>query len=724
MGATQSHERLASTTPVGPAPVIAGEPDGRDGATIANRYLVVERIHAGSAGILYRADDLAFSRPVALRVLTPTLSRDENVLARLQARLAASAAMCRDDLGASGDIVDLLDLGHTDDGLVFVVTEFLTGESLAAVLEREGPFAWPVLRPLMVRACQILHLSHQHGLLRLDLQTRHLFPVRDKTATSTLKVLSPGIGDVFGDSLWTSLEPGAAAGHLRYAAPEQLTGATVDARTDVYALGVIMFELLSGRVPFPDTRPAYVCARHLLEAPPPFPAAVRAKLPEAVVGIVYRALAKQPEDRWQTMRALANAMAAIDFGPCDASGVLEVVDLHVPAPAASSTSMRIDPAAGHAPSPSVRPRTMPPTPDALMADSEPGLGPSVATQAVPSDSTFATPVRWFSLPDSTTASASNSANSLAWDEILAAAEEAIAAVAASASTGTAGDSDVFMPERMLHTGEAATASTIEGRLVPELAVIPTSFKPAPTTSQPTEVYVPAASFGLTAASSVTAESAADSIASLRAPIERSAGGWPPAAASPTPRRSFTWAAAAVLAFGATAGGFALLRPRFTTPVEVATPTPVLRAAPVDHGPVPARTVGDLSSRTGLDRTDTSTRAPGVTPGPLTTPTQWPSDAPDPATTGAAPQLTEADGRSKKTPGPVPSTRVGGRRAVGETPPVRSSRGKPAPGVTMPDAASPTPGTTEPAPSVPEADDDPAPQSPEADHEPAPPVLSP
>ena len=274
MGATQSHERLdraardaaISATAHAHARSEAGEPGA--GSLIANRYHLHERIHAGSAGTLYRAEDLAFSRPVALRLLTPALSRDEAVLARLQARLQASAAMARDDLGASSDIVDLTDLGRADSGLVFVVTEFLSGENLATQLAREGPLAWPALRPLMVRACQIVHLSHQHGLLRLDLQTRHLYPVRDKNLTSTLKVLSPGIGDVFGDSLWSSLDPEAAAGHLQYAAPEQLTGGTVDARTDIYALGIIMYELLTGRVPFPDTRPAYVCARHLLEPPP------------------------------------------------------------------------------------------------------------------------------------------------------------------------------------------------------------------------------------------------------------------------------------------------------------------------------------------------------------------------------------------------------------------------------------------------------------------------
>ena len=149
-------------------------------APIANRYRLLGRIHAGSAGILYRAEDLALSREVVLRLLTPALSRDEGVLARLQARLAASAAMARDDVGASGDIVDVLDLGRAEGDLVFVVTEFIPGESLAAQLAREGPMRWPALRPLMVRACQILHLSHQHGQLRLELVVDPFFQHRPR----------------------------------------------------------------------------------------------------------------------------------------------------------------------------------------------------------------------------------------------------------------------------------------------------------------------------------------------------------------------------------------------------------------------------------------------------------------------------------------------------------------------------------------------------------------
>jgi len=702
MGATQSHERLHRVDRQEPEDRHAPRADadaertsltvtGEHDAPIAQRYRLLARMHAGSAGILYRAEDLAFSREVALRLLTPALSRDEAVLARLQARLEASTAMAREDIGASGDIVDVLDLGRADGDLVFVVTEFVAGESLAAQLAREGPLRWPVLRPLMVRACQILHLSHQHGLLRLDLQTRHLFPVRDKTSQRTLKILSPGIGDVFGDSLWASLDPSAAASHLRYAAPEQLTGGTLDARTDVYALGVIMFELLCGRVPFPDTRPAYVCARHLLEAPPPFPASIRAGLPEAVVGIVARALAKQPEDRWPTMRALANAMAAIDFGPCDASGVLDVVDVEVPHPTTSSTSMRIDPAAGHAPSPAVRPRTMPPLRDAFVADAEQGSTPGRA-------SATAATGRWFTMPENLPSSGTSS-SSLAWDEILAAAEVAVAAVAASASTGTAGDSDVFMPERLLHTGEAATASTIEGRL--DAASIEVTRSPGRSpdiVARRSDYAAPPASSGSLRADDTHELGAADSIASLRAPADRSASVWPvPSKREPAaPRPSFVWAAAAVLAFGATAGALRLLRPTAAVVPIAATVDPVVHP-PLDHGSLPAASAHNLSSRTVPGEGSGAAATPILAPrylslGPATelpagaSATQWsvPAAPQPPVLEEAATEATEA------SPPPVPEAaharapRTPANDTPSRTAPPSPAR-KSAPGTRLPDA---------------------------------------
>lgn len=329
----------------------AGGADGtltsEAGEILAGRYRLGAKLGSGSTGIVYRADDLMFNRAVAVRFLTPTLSREEDAEGRLESRLHRGTRMLRDDVRALSDIVDIIDLGRTEGGQIFVVTELLSGESLADVLAREGTLPWRVLRPIIVRACQIVHLSHEHGLVRQDLQTRNLYPIRDKNKSGVVRIFSPGLGVAFGARLWSGLDPAESLALARYAAPEQISNGPVDRRTDVYALGVILYECLTGQVPFTDPRPAHVLAAQLLSAPPPFPPEVRRRgVPAELEGIVLRALAKGPEDRWPTVMALANAMAAIEFGKCDASGVLETDDLtdmtDLLEPAPSSTTMRID----------------------------------------------------------------------------------------------------------------------------------------------------------------------------------------------------------------------------------------------------------------------------------------------------------------------------------------------------------------------------------------------
>lgn len=365
---------------------------------LAGRYRLGARIGSGSTGIVYRAEDLMYDRQVAVRLLTPALSREEETIARLEARLHRNTRMLRDDVRALSDIVDLIDLGRTEGGQAFVVTELLPGESLADLLTREGPLPWRRLRPLAVRACQIVHLSHEHGVVRQDLQTRNLYPVRGKAEAGTLRVYSPGLGVAFGERLWSCLDPGEALLLARYAAPEQISSGGIDRRTDVYALGVILYECLTGQVPFTDPRPAHVLAAHLLSPPPPFPSDARRRGSGGELeAIVLRCLAKAPDDRWPTALALANAMAAIEFGPVDASGAIEagelndLTDLLEPAP--SATTMRID-----------RSRI----------SGRAGVGPISATE--------------LARPAETATDPAASTSELAWREILDAAESAIGAV--------------------------------------------------------------------------------------------------------------------------------------------------------------------------------------------------------------------------------------------------------------------------------------------------------
>jgi hypothetical protein len=386
-------------------------------ALLAGRYRLGARIGSGSTGVVYRAEDVMFSRPVAVRLVPAALARDDETLARIEGRLHSNAHMLRDDVRALNDLIDVIDLGRADDGRIFVVTDLLPAtESLADLLAREGPLPWRRLRRLAVRACQIIHLSHEHGVVRQDLQTRNLYPVRDKSDAAVLRIYSPGLGVAFGERLWSCLDAEETLQLARYAAPEQISGGQIDRRTDVYALGVILYEALTGQVPFADPRSSYVIASHLLSRPPPFPPDVRRRdvTPE-LEAIVMRALAKAPDDRWPDVKALANAMAAIEFGPSEKSGVLEAADVgdltELLEPAPSATTMRID---------------------RRRLSGKPGLGlgpgPAPVAEVDPSAST----------------------SEMAWREILEAAESAVGAVVARREPEARGpsmsQSDVTTPD--------------------------------------------------------------------------------------------------------------------------------------------------------------------------------------------------------------------------------------------------------------------------------------
>lgn len=334
---------MASTddSPRADGPMTSGPGD-----LLGGRYRLASRLGRDTLGELMRGEDLEQERPVAVRFVPPELVAGDELVARLELRRSRNLRLPRGDVPLLSDLVDLLDLGHDARGRLFLVTDAFPDASLADELARQGPPPWQRLRSLLVRACQIVHLSHEHGMIRQDLSTSSLYPVRDKNDPGTLKVVSPGLLVASGGRVWSCAEPRAALRLARYAAPEQISTGVIDRRTDVYALGVILYECLTGRVPFVDPRPAHVLAAHLITPPAPFPAAVRRRIPAELEAIVLRALAKSPDDRWPTVMALANAMAAIEVGRLQFSGTLDTGDAddfteHLE-PRASAISMRVD----------------------------------------------------------------------------------------------------------------------------------------------------------------------------------------------------------------------------------------------------------------------------------------------------------------------------------------------------------------------------------------------
>jgi serine/threonine-protein kinase len=639
---------------------------------LAGRYRLGPPIGSGSTGVVHRAEDLMFSRQVAVRLVPAALARDDETLARIEGRLHSNAHMLRDDVRALNDLIDVIDLGRADDGRIFVVTDLLPScESLADVLAREGPLPWRRLRKLAVRACQIIHLSHEHGVVRQDLQTRNLYPVRDKSDAAVLRIYSPGLGVAFGEQLWSCLDADEALQLARYAAPEQISGGQIDRRTDVYALGVILYEALTGQVPFPDPRSSYVLASHLLSRPPPFPPDCRRRgvTPE-LEAIVMRALAKAPDDRWPDVKALANAMAAIEFGPSEKSGVLEAADVsdltELLEPAPSATTMRID---------------------RRRLSGKPGLGP---LPHAPGD-----------------VDPSASTSEMAWREILEAAESAVGAVVSrrepagvpasspalsrddvtapedSAPTIPFGDAEHSAPQWPVHAPATAVAVARPRRAVPwvvaaGLALVTAggvSYALRPPPRPATVMLTPAAPTTPTARRADSPRAAAPVAASV--PIAT-----PIADSTPTPAS-----------------------PPATHPAD-STPTPaspsVTNPAPADPTPIPANSVA-------ADPTPTSSTTPTAIPTPAPpTPESGAAPAPADAAAGSPPaptathdpsEPTEPRASTPKRPEAVPEPVRKPRKRERTAEPIPPPR-KAAPGSSLPDRTGhelPDPAAAQPAP---------------------------
>jgi eukaryotic-like serine/threonine-protein kinase len=270
----------ASTTPIRRSFV---------GATLGGRYRIDARIAHGGFGAIYRGSDLASGLRVALKVLHAELAADADLAARFR-REALVLSMLHDP-----HTVRVFDHGEDRDGTLFIVMELLCGGSLEDRLRASGTLGWRSVVDIVRGACCSLGEAHALGIVHRDLKPAniHLEPVPEP---DFVKVLDFGIAKLLSDSAVVAGERaltsvGMMIGTRDYMAPEQLVGDEHDPRTDIYSLGVIAYELLTGRRPFRD-------AIEVFSHDPVPPSHLVPALPREVDGVVLRCLAREPDDRY------------------------------------------------------------------------------------------------------------------------------------------------------------------------------------------------------------------------------------------------------------------------------------------------------------------------------------------------------------------------------------------------------------------------------------------
>ena len=271
--------------------------------TTVQHYKVVERLGAGGMGEVYRADDLRLGRPVALKFLSPSLKADPESRARLLNE-ARAASMLR-----SPNIAVTYDIGESE-GADFIAMEYVDGETLAARLS-SGPLPLREAVQAGIQVADALDEAHSRGIIHRDIKSANLM----RTGRGLIKVLDFGLAKIIPTEGLDVTKAqmtmaGTVIGTVSYMAPEQALGKAVDHRSDLFSLGVVLFEAITGRMPFEGTTTTEIIDHILHEDPPPVSRYV-SSVPPALDAVVARALEKTPSFRYQSAREIYTDLKAI-----------------------------------------------------------------------------------------------------------------------------------------------------------------------------------------------------------------------------------------------------------------------------------------------------------------------------------------------------------------------------------------------------------------------------
>jgi len=276
------------------------------GVTLDGKYRIEERLGVGGMGTVYRARHLLIDRAVALKVLNQRLVEDE--ASRIRFQREAKAAGRLHHLNA----VAVTDFGESSQGYVYIVMELLEGRTLREILAKEAPLETARAVSMMLQASSAVAAAHEAGVIHRDLKPANIFVTQSADAPSVVKVLDFGIAKLAADTLddddpHTLTQIGAMIGTPRYMSPEQCNGFELTPASDVYSLGVILYEMLTGMAPFSGSSPLAIAVKHASEYPRP-PKEIVAAIPDQLESVVLHALEKTPEDRPPNAAAFRNEL--------------------------------------------------------------------------------------------------------------------------------------------------------------------------------------------------------------------------------------------------------------------------------------------------------------------------------------------------------------------------------------------------------------------------------
>ena len=302
------------------------------GRTLAGKYKIEELIKTGGMGSVYRGKHVLMDKTVAIKVLRPALAGDDTVVARFSREAKAASKI------SHPHAVSVTDFGEAENGVVFLVMEYLDGRTLKEVIVSEGRLSLDRTVNIVRQVAGALDAAHAQGVIHRDLKSENIMLVQHD-GDEWAKVLDFGIAKIcqpHGAVESEITHANLVVGTPQYMSPEQCSqSGALDARSDVYSLGIILYEMLTGRVPFAGESATVIMMKHVQD-PAPSVLSSRPELPRTVEGVIQKALAKQPTDRYQSAGELSSDLikaASVESASDPALAALAVAQTVPNAPA-------------------------------------------------------------------------------------------------------------------------------------------------------------------------------------------------------------------------------------------------------------------------------------------------------------------------------------------------------------------------------------------------------
>ncbi len=283
-----------------------------DRTILAGQFHIQKKIGTGGMGSVYQALQVDMNRSVAIKILHPKLASRKDLASRFRREARAMSQLTHPNT-VKVFMYGQLEEGSVGGGSLFMVMEYLEGRNLNRAVKREGPLTLPKAAALLIQVCGALQEAHNMGIVHRDLKPENIFLCKQGQITDYPKVLDFGLAKVTERQMRPGsiqlTQEGMVFGTPEFMSPEQAQGKTLDARSDIYSLAIILYEALTGKLPFEARSPMEYIQKHVVEAPIPINERVPDKqFPPALWDALSRAMAKSPDARYQSAIEFAQAL--------------------------------------------------------------------------------------------------------------------------------------------------------------------------------------------------------------------------------------------------------------------------------------------------------------------------------------------------------------------------------------------------------------------------------